>query len=114
MRLYHRWKCPWCAAARQGIENVAAEVELVEVPYPREERDEVFAASGQRRVPVLVDGDDVVTGSRRIVRHLYARHGGERFARSIAELDADMLADGDLTGEVGELCELPAAAGSRR
>lgn len=89
-RLYHRWKCPWCAAARQAIENVAAPVELVEVPYPREERDEVEAVSGQRRVPVLVDGDEVVVGSRRVVRHLYARYGDRSFARSIAELDGDM------------------------
>ena len=101
MRLYHRWKCPWCAAARQGIENVAAEVELVEVPYPREERDEVWRVSGQRRVPVLVDGDDVVVDSRRIVRHLYGRYGGAAFARSAAE-----LAD-DVDGELPESCELP-------
>ena len=101
MRLYHRWKCPWCAAARQGIENVGAEVELVEVPYPREERDEVFAVSGQRRVPVLVDGDEVVIDSRRIVRHLYERYGGDLFTRSAAE-----LAD-DLDGELPEACELP-------
>jgi glutathione S-transferase len=94
-RLYHRWKCPWCAAARQAIENVGAEVELVEVPYPREERDEVERVSGQRRVPVLVDGDDVVVESRRVVRHLYRRYGDSRFERSIAELDRDILADGD-------------------
>ena len=102
MRLYHRWKCPWCAAARQGIENVGAEVELVEVAYPREERDEVWEVSGQRRVPVLVDGDAVVVDSRRIVRHVYERYGGERFARSAAE-----LAD-DTDGELPETCELPA------
>ena len=95
MRLYHRWKCPWCAAARQAIENVGAEVELVEVPYPREEREEVERASGQRRVPVLVDGDEVVVESRRVVRHLYSRYGGEAFSRSITELDRDILADGD-------------------
>ena len=95
MRLYHRWKCPWCAAARQAIENVGAEVELVEVPYPRDERDEVERASGQRRVPVLVDGDEVVVESRRVVRHLYSRYGGEAFSRSIVELDRDILADGD-------------------
>ena len=95
MRLYHRWKCPWCAAARQAIENVGAEVELVEVPYPRDERDEVERASGQRRVPVLVDGDEVVVESRRVVRHLYSRYGDEAFSRSIAELDRDILADGD-------------------
>ncbi len=102
MRLYHRWKCPWCAAARQGIENVGIGVELIEVPYPREERDEVAAISGQRKVPVLVDGETVVIDSRRIVRYLYAQYGGERFARSAGE-----LAD-DLDGELAEACELPA------
>jgi glutathione S-transferase len=95
VRLYHRWKCPWCAAARQAIENVGAEVELVEVPYRREERDEVERVSGQRRVPVLVDGGDVVVESRRVVRHLYRRYGDSSFERSIAELDRDILADGD-------------------
>ena len=99
MRLYHRWKCPWCAAARQGIENVGAEVELVEVPYPREERTEVMAVSGQPRVPVLVDGDEVIVDSRRIVRHLYERYGGEAFTRSAAELAADQGADPDGTTE---------------
>lgn len=93
MRLYHRWKCPWCAAARQGIENVGVDVELIEVPYPREERDEVIALSGQARVPVLVDGDEVIVESRRIVRHLYERHGGGRFARSAAELAEEDPAD---------------------
>jgi glutathione S-transferase len=88
VRLYHRWKCPWCAAARQAIENVGAEVELVEVPYRREERDEVERVSGQRRVPVLVDGGDVVVESRRVVRHLYRRYGDSSFERSIAEGDA--------------------------
>lgn len=80
---------------RQAIENVGVAVELVEVPYPREEREEVAAVSGQRRVPVLVDGDEVVVDSRRIVRHLYDRYGGASFARSIGELDADIAADGE-------------------
>jgi glutathione S-transferase len=112
VRLYHRWKCPWSAAARQAAENVGAEVELVEVPYPREERDEVERVSGQRRVPVLVDGEDVVVESRRVVRHLYARYGGPSFARSIAELDQDILADGDGAAPA-EACELRAAPRTR-
>jgi glutathione S-transferase len=96
-RLYHRWKCPWCAAARQGIENVGAPVELVEVPYEREERESVIGISGQRRVPVLVDGDRVIVGSRHIVRHVYSRYGDASFARSIAELDRDIAAEGDMS-----------------
>lgn len=103
MRLYHRWKCPWCAAARQAIENVAAPVELVEVPYDRAERDEVEAVSGQRRVPVLVDGETVVVDSRRIVRHLYQTYGDASFARSIRELDEDVLADGEAPPELSEV-----------
>jgi glutaredoxin 3 len=90
VKLYHRWKCPWCAAARQGLENVGVEVELIEVPYPRDERDVVATVSGQRRVPVLVDGDQVIVGSRRIVRHLYETYGGPAFARSAAELAEDL------------------------
>ena len=73
------------------------------MPYDRAERDDVMAASGQRRVPVLVDGDTVVVESRRVVRHLYTRFGDDSFARSIAELDRDTLVDGD----AGEVCELP-------
>ena len=103
MRLYHRWKCPWCAAARQGIENVGAEVELVEVPRPREERTEVVAVSGQSRVPVLVDGDEVIVDSRRIVRYLYERYGGADLARSAAELAAEEAGDPEDLDEP-ELC----------
>jgi glutathione S-transferase len=90
VQLYHRWKCPWCAAARQGLENVGVEVELIEVPRPRDERDAVEAVSGQRRVPVLVDGDRVIVDSRRIVRHLYETYGGADLARSAAELAGEL------------------------
>jgi glutaredoxin 3 len=104
VRLYHRWKCPWCAAVRQAIENVGVEVELVEVPYPRAERELVHELSGQRRVPVLVDGDEVIVDSRRIVRHLYERYGGPEFARSAAELADERIAD-----PAPGACELPSA-----
>ena len=106
MLLYHRWKCPWCAAARQGIENVGVGVELVEVPYPREERIEVMAVSDQARVPVLVDGDEVIVDSRRIVRHLYERYGGDAFRRSAAELAQEGLLDGDDESEPA-ICAIP-------
>ena len=91
-RLFHRWKCPWCAAARQGIGNTGAAVELIEVPYDRDQRTEVLAASGQARVPVLVDGDRVIVGSQRIVRHMYATYGDGPDSRSVAELDREIAA----------------------
>ena len=42
---------------------------------------------------------------RRVVRHLYSRYGDDSFARSIAELDRDILADGDAP-VAGEACEV--------
>ena len=93
MRLYHRWKCPWCAAARQAIDNVGAAVELVEVPYTRDERTMVVAVSGQARVPVLVDDDEVLVDSRHVVRHLYQCYGSREFADHAAELARDRPID---------------------
>jgi hypothetical protein len=39
---------------------------------------------------------------------VYSRFGGGAFERSVLELDQDMAAEGDLTGDA---CELPEASG---
>ena len=98
VRLLQLERCPWCAAARQALANVGVEYEIVNVPSEREFREEVEELSGQRLVPVLVDGETVVWDSRRIVRHLYARYGGPERARSISELPADVGGERRLSG----------------
>jgi glutathione S-transferase len=54
------------ALAHKGLE-----VESVVISY--EDRSPVVEVSGQGLVPVLVDGDEVVADSTRILRHLEAR-----------------------------------------
>jgi maleylpyruvate isomerase len=54
------------ALAHKGLE-----VESVEISY--EDRSPVVEVSGQPLVPVLVDGDEVVADSTRILRHLEER-----------------------------------------
>jgi glutathione S-transferase len=54
------------AAGHKGLE-----VEWVDVPY--DDRTEVLRVSGQELVPVLVDGDLVLTDSPRILEHLEER-----------------------------------------
>lgn len=88
--LYQLERCPWCAAVRQGLANVGQEYEIVEVTRDRETRDMVEQLSGQRMVPVIVDGDTVVWDSRRIVRYLYATYDAAARERSIAELPDDV------------------------
>lgn len=94
--LYQLERCPWCAAVRQGLRNVGIEeYRIVNVPYEREERDVVEEVSGQRLVPVLVDGDAVVTESRRAVKYLYETYGGPERERSIQELAEDLARSGE-------------------
>lgn len=90
IRLYQLERCPWCAAARQGLANVGVEYETVNVPSNRRQRTEVLELTDQPLVPVLVDDDTVVWDSRRVVRYLYATYGGKERARSVAELPDDV------------------------
>ncbi len=55
------------ALAHKGLD-----VESVEISY--EDRSPVIEVSGQPFVPVLVDGDEVIPDSTRIMRHLEERH----------------------------------------
>ncbi len=54
-----------------ALAHKALEVESVVISY--EDRSPVVEVSGQGLVPVLVDGDEVVADSVRILRHLEAR-----------------------------------------
>jgi glutathione S-transferase len=76
--LYQLQRCPWCAAARQALENVRQPYRTIEVPDERAQRTEVWELSGQPLVPVIVDGDRVVNDSRAIVRYLYDAYGDAR------------------------------------
>ena len=90
IRLYQLERCPWCAAARQGLANVGVDYEIVEVTRDRATRNEVQDLTGQPIVPVLVDGDTVVWDSRRIVRYLYSTYDAAAREQSIAELPDDV------------------------
>ena len=40
------------------------------VPYRASKRPEIVELTGQKRVPVLVDGDEVIHDSKRILQYL--------------------------------------------
>ncbi len=45
------------------------------MPYRRRSRPEVIELTGQNRVPLLIDGDEVVHDSKRIREYLRWRYG---------------------------------------
>lgn len=69
--------CP-CGAVARRLRRLGIEHRTERVPYARRSRPEIEELTKQRRVPVLVDGDEVVHDSRRILQYLEWRYGGER------------------------------------
>ena len=67
--------CP-CGAVARRLRKLDLPHRVERVPYRRRERPEVVELTGQRRVPLLIDGDEVVHDSRRIIEYLEWRYGG--------------------------------------
>ena len=66
--------CP-CGAVERRLRKLGLEHEIERVPQRRASRPEIEELTRQRRVPVLVDGDEVVHDSKRILEYLEWRYG---------------------------------------
>ncbi len=84
MTLYHVSWCPECEVVRRKLAELAIPYEDVVVPDFRPFRAQVHEVSGQYFVPVLKDGDTVLTETREILAYLDELHtskGEKRGAR---------------------------------
>ena len=61
--------CP-CGKVARRLGARGVDFDQVRVPYARADRPEIEALTGQRFVPVLVDGDEVIHDSRRICEYV--------------------------------------------
>lgn len=69
--------CP-CGAVERRLRKLELDHRVERVPYRRgDSRPEVMELTGQTRVPVLVDGEEVVHDSRRILEYLEWRYGDD-------------------------------------
>ena len=66
--------CP-CGAVERRLRKLGLEHGTERVPYKRSARPEIEELTSQRRVPVLVDGDEVISDSKRIRQYLELRYG---------------------------------------
>ena len=66
------WLCR-CGTVARALRRRGLEFEAVRVPQRRSQRLEIEELTGQRWVPVLVDGEEVVTDSHRILEYLASR-----------------------------------------
>ena len=61
--------CP-CGAVARRLGKLRLEYRTARVPYRRSGRPEIEELTHQERVPVLVDGDQVIHDSKRIIQYL--------------------------------------------
>ena len=66
--------CP-CGAAARRLRKLDLDYRTERVPYRRSSRPEIEELTKQRRVPVLVDGDEVIHDSKRIRQYLDWKYG---------------------------------------
>ena len=72
IRLYTGDYCPFCSRVRNELERLALDYEVVDADADM--REEVIRLSGQRAIPILTIGDEVLVDSSHIIRELRNRY----------------------------------------
>jgi mycoredoxin len=81
LTLYHVDWCPECDLVRQKLAELNLPYTDVIVPDFRPLRKQVFEVSGQYYVPVLQDGDKVLSETHEILAHLERKAESNRLAK---------------------------------
>jgi glutaredoxin 3 len=64
--------CPYCVRVRRELDRLELDYQVVQADA--DGREEVIRLSGQRKIPILTIGDDVLTDSSHIIRELRKRY----------------------------------------
>jgi glutathione S-transferase len=72
--LYQAEWCPYCARVRSKLTDLLLDYKIVNVPRPHSERGIVQEVSGQTSIPVMVDGDVILTDDDDIVPYLERKY----------------------------------------
>jgi len=70
--LYTGDYCPFCSRVRNELERLGLDYQVVDADADM--RDEVIRLSGQRAIPILTIGDEVLVDSSNIIRELRNRY----------------------------------------
>ncbi|MBX6762717.1 MAG: glutaredoxin family protein [Rubrobacteraceae bacterium] len=65
--------CPYCRRVKKELDRLGLEYESVDADA--DGREEVIRLSGQRAIPILTIGDEVLVDSSYIIRELRRRYG---------------------------------------
>jgi mycoredoxin len=75
MTFYHVVWCPECQLVQQRLDYIGIPYESVIVPDSRPQRTQVYDVSGQYYVPMIKDGEKVLTETPEILSYLETTYG---------------------------------------
>ncbi len=78
IKLYQFESCPYCRMVREKLSELQITYININVPRDKSQRQEVQEVSGQRAVPVLVDGDTVLDDEEKILPYLDQKYAKAR------------------------------------
>ncbi len=93
LTLYHVDWCPECIAVKRKLDELKIAYTDVIVPDIRMFRKQVHAVSGQYFVPVIQDGDLVLTETADILAYLDERYGAGSASSTRFQSQARMTPD---------------------
>lgn len=96
--LFHVDWCPDCIVVRRKLADLGLAYEGIIVPDIRSMRKQVHAVSGQYYVPVLKDGDLILTETEDILAYLDERAGSSA-AESTAQFQSQARSTPEAPGE---------------
>ncbi len=73
IRLYTGDYCPYCRRVKKELDRLGLEYDSVNADA--DGRKEVIELSGQRAIPIMTIGDEVLVDSTHIIRELRRRYG---------------------------------------
>ena len=75
MKLYQAEWCPFSHRVRAKLTELGVGYEAVNVPASAKEREELEEIAGTRAIPVLVDGEEVISDSGEAISYLEREYG---------------------------------------
>jgi glutaredoxin 3 len=105
VRLYQAEWCPFSHRVRAKLTELGIDYEIVNVPASTQKRTELEEVAGTKAIPVLVDGERVITDSGEAISYLEQKHASDPEELRVHRRELSPTVYGSLPFGVGEATE---------
>jgi glutaredoxin len=105
MRLYQAEWCPFSHRVRAKLTELGIDYEIVNVSASPQRRTELEEVAGTKAIPVLVDGERVITDSSEAISYLEQKHAPDPEELKLHRLELSPTVYGTLPFGVGEAAD---------